>query len=206
MKIDANTPRNERQIGGKRAADAKFAPGTEFSFTLQVPAPITIETQLTEGMVAVLNQTLAENISNNLRAKLGAGITEGEGDAATTREYTPEEAQALIDSYVDEYEFGVRRTGSGEPRVTDPVEKEARAIAREKAKQLVVSKGLKVGDVDMPTLTENIFSANREFLMKEAKKIVDARNRTQGKDDAFSFDGIDLAPKAKAAPETAEAA
>lgn len=197
MNITDTTPRNARQIGGKRPADSKFAPGTEVAFTLQVPAPITLETPLTEGMVAVLNQTLAENVSNNLRAKLLAGKTEGEGDAAKTRELTEAEAQALVDSYVAEYEFGVRRAGNGEPRVTDPVEKEARSIAREKAKELVAQAGAKQSDVDMAQITNQVFDANKDYLMAEAKKIVDSRAK---KSAGITLEGINLTPKAAAAP------
>lgn len=202
MKFDTDTPRKTRTIGGTRKPDAKFAPGTEVEFEVQVPAPYTPGSrELTEGEAAILNQTIAENLSNNLRAKLLAGKTEGEGDAATTREFTAEEAQAMVDAYLAEYEPGVRAQGSGEPRVTDPVEREARGIARDKAKEMVAAAGLKVGDVNLPEITNSIFEKNRDALMAAGKKIVEAARKAAG---GAELDlGVDLTPKAKpAAAET----
>lgn len=184
MQFTDSTPRNERRIGGKVGDQ-------EISFGVQVPAPYAAGHVVTEGEAAILNQTIAENVSNNLRAKLLAGVKEGEGDSATTRQFTEAEAQALVDEYLASYEPGVRRGGSGEPRVTDPVEKEARAIAREKAKELVVSQGGKPKDFDMPAIAAQIFEANREPLMAAAKKIVDNRNKQSS---GVALDGISLTP------------
>lgn len=190
MDIAPNTPTQPRNIGGKTED------GRELSFELTIPTPYAEGYVCDEAHAKILNQTLAENISNNLRKKLLAGVTEGEGDAATTRDYTPAEAQALVDEYVADYEPGKTR-GGGEPRVTDPVEKEARALAREAAKDFVKSQGMKPSDVDMPEITSSIFEANREALMSEAKKIVAARNKVH--DNKISLEGINLAPKAPAA-------
>lgn len=190
MQIEPGTATRQRSIG------AKDGP----SFTVNVPTPYAAGYVCDEAHANILNQTLAENISNNLRAKMIDGVTEGEGDNATKRPYTDAEAQALVDSYVADYEPGVRR-GGGEARIVDPVEREALAIAKEKAKELVRSKGGKPSDFDIPTLGAKILEANRDFLMAEAKKIVDARNKASKKsDEGLSFDGIDLAPKAPAKP------
>lgn len=189
MQLPENCPTRERQIGGKTED------GTEVGFTVNVPTPYATGHVCSEGEAAVLNQVLAENISNNLRAKLVGGKTEGEGDSATTRAYTPEEAQALVDEYVANYEPGVRR-GGGEPRIVDPVEREAMAIAREKARELVKAKGYKVTDVDLPAISKQIFEGNRDYLMAQAKKIVDARNKASKATEELDFGSIDLAAAA----------
>jgi hypothetical protein len=193
MQIEPGTATRQRSIG------AKDGP----SFTVNVPTPYAAGYVCDEAHANILNQTLAENVSNNLRAKLIEGRPEVKDEAGNVTEaarpYTDAEAQALVDSYVADYEPGVRR-GGGEARIVDPVEREALAIAKEKAKELVRSKGGKPSDFDIPTLGAKILEANRDFLMAEAKKIVDARNKASKKsDEGLSFDGIDLAPKAAAA-------
>jgi hypothetical protein len=187
MQFPDNTTRSDRQIGGKTGA--KLADGSDELrvFSISVPQPYTPGArELTEGEANALNQTIAENLSNNLRAKLIEGRPEQKADDGTVTEparpWTAEEAQALADAYLKDYEIGVRRAGSGEPRITDPVEREARKIAREKALQLIAANGGKPKDFDVPALAGKVFEANREVLMKE---------------------GLDLAPKAPAEPPAA---
>lgn len=177
MLIDTTVPRAERTIG-----DLK----------VQVPQPYAAGQPLTEATAAILNQTLAENISNNTRAKLALGhVPEGSPEGTEATPHTIESAQALIDKYVEGYEPGVRRGGGGEPRVTDPVEKEARAIAKAKMTEIVKGRGMKPADVDMGDLTSKLFEANKDALMKAAKKIVADRAKAQA-GDGLSLDGIDL--------------
>lgn len=188
MNIAENAPRVERTIGGKTDS------GETRSVKVQVPQPYAAGArELTEGEASALNQIVAENLSNNLRAKIVEGVKVGEGDSATYNPYSDADAQKLVDEYLAEYELGVRRAGSGEPRVTDPVEREARKIARAKATQLVKDKGGKPSDYDLAPIAEKIFAANRDVLMREGKKIVDAANKVSG---GLSLDGIDLTPKA----------
>lgn len=191
MNIQDGTATRQRSIGGKTDT------GTEVSFLVNVPTPYLTGHVCSEGESAILNQVLAENVSNNLRAKLLAGVSEGTGDSATTRAFTETEAQALVDEYVASYEPGVRRGGGGEPRVTDPVEKEARAISREKAKEFVTSQGGKPKDYDMGSIASAIFEANRDTLMSAAKKIVDQRNKNAG---GINLDGISLTPASSETP------
>jgi hypothetical protein len=199
MNITDKTPRSQRSIGGKRAD------GQEISFDVSVPQPYAAGTHtLSEGEANALNQIIAENLSNNLRKKLVDGLTEGEGDAAKTRPYTEAEAQALVDSYLAEYEIGVRRAGSGERTVTDPVEREARKIARSKAVEMVKGAGGKPADYDLGPIIDKIFDGNRDLLMREGKKIVDAANRAR-ENGGINLEGIDLTPK-PAAPANADAA
>lgn len=198
MNITAETPRTARKIGGKNEG------GTEVSFDVQVPQPyVAGEHTLTDGEASALNQIVAENLSNNLRAKLIAGQTDAEGKV--TGPHTADSAQALVDSYLAEYELGVRRAGSGERQVTDPVEREARKIARARAVNLVKEQGGKPADFDMAPLVDRIFEMNRELLMREGKKLVDAANKAQGA--SLSVEGLELtrkAPAAAGAPAVAE--
>lgn len=185
MQIDSNTPRVTRSIGGK--ADN----GEALSFSVQVPQPYAPgPRELTEGEANALNQIVAENLSNNLRAKLVAGQTDAEGNI--TGPHDEASAQALVDEYLAEYELGVRRAGSGERTVTDPVEREARKIAREKAKQMIKEAGGKPSDYDLGPIVDKIMEANRDVLMKEGKRIVDAATKAAG---GLDLGGISLTPK-----------
>lgn len=193
MDIAAGTPTRDRQIG------AKDGP----SFTVKVPTPYAVGFVCDEAHANILNQTLAENVSNNLRAKLIEGrpaVKDGETVVEAARPYTDAEAQALVDEYVSKYEPGKTR-GGGEARIVDPVEREAVQISKEKAKELIKSKGGKPADFDIPTIAGKILEANREFIMAQAKKIVDARNKAGKAASELSLDGIDL--DAKPAPAAA---
>jgi hypothetical protein len=197
MNINPDTKRVARSIGGAGKD------GNDVRVTVQVPQPFAAGPhELTEGEANALNQIVAENLSNNLRAKIVEGQISGEGDSATVAAYTDETAQALVDEYLAEYELGVRRAGSGERQVTDPVEREARKIARAKAVEYIKSQGGKPSDFDMPPIVDAIFEANRDTLMKEGRKIVDAANKAAG---GLDLGGIQLTPKA-AAEGSAESA
>lgn len=162
MQIATDAPRRQRAIS---------------DFIVSVPQPYIEGHTITAGEASALNQTIAENVSNNLRAKLKAGHTTGEGENAVTRPFTDEEAQVLVDNYLAEYEMGVRQTGSGTSRVVDPIEREARRLAKEAAKQLVTSKGKKLKEVDLDAITDAIYDANVDSLTAEATKIVKAKDK-----------------------------
>ncbi len=182
--MDVSTaPRVERTING---------------FTLSVPQPYAAGQVLTDATASMLNQTFAENISNNTRAALKAGVVLTEGAEATP--HTVETAQSLIDSYVTEYEPGVRRGGGGEARVVDPVEREARKIAKAKAIDLVKQAGHKVGDMDMGPIVDRIFEKNRDVLMAEGKKIVRANELAREKSGSLDLGDLDLTAKPAAEP------
>jgi hypothetical protein len=83
---------------------------------------------LTEGMAASLQQTRRENIRNNMAKKVEEALN-GSGDLAPDKF---DELQKLVAEYADKYEFGVRQAGT--PRVTDPVEREARRDVAEAIK------------------------------------------------------------------------
>lgn len=185
----------------KRPENLQYRTGTIADLEVNFPAPYAVGHVVNEGEAAILNQTLKENIANNLRKRIEAGYVATEGAEAIP--HTSESAQRLIDEYFDSYEPGVRRGGSGEPRVTDPVEKEARKLARSSAVEFVKQRGAKPADVDMGEITNALFEANREVFMKEGKKIVDQQKKATS---AVSFEGIDLTPKAAEQPAGDEAA
>lgn len=197
MNITDTTPRVKRSIGGKQDST-----GEERRVNVNVPQPFAPGAHtLTEGEASALNQIVAENLSNNLRKQIVDGKTVGEGESATTEPYTDAEAQALVDTYLAEYELGVRRAGSGEPRVTDPVEREARKIAREKAKAYIKEQGGKPSDYDLGPISDKVFEANKDVLMREGKKIVDAANKVSG---GLDLAGISLTPKAAGAADESD--
>lgn len=77
---------------------------------------------ITEAEAKALNQVRAENIGNNKRKEIT--------DLTGTDEEIAAAAQALISAYDAEYVFNLASVGGGRAP-TDPVEKEARRIARE---------------------------------------------------------------------------
>lgn len=184
MDFTAETPRNERTIAGLK---------------LSVIAPFAEGQSLTPATAAMLNQTLAENFSNNLRKAIGDGKLDANGKPTGTA-FTIEEAQKLVDEYMSIYQPGVRASGSGEPRVTDPIEREARKIAKIKAKEHVAANNMKEKDVDMADLTSLIFDKYRDQLMAAGKKVHEANLKAQ---QSATIDLGDVAVKEKAVVEAA---
>jgi hypothetical protein len=175
MDYNTDTPRNERTIAGVKVS---------------VIAPYAAGYTINEGEAAMLNQTLAENFSNNLREKIGEYVPEGSPEGTEARVASPEEAQAIVDTYMAEYVPGVRRAGAGGARALDPVEKEMKAIAQTKLDELLKGKGLTRKKVDFPALVSKLISDNETQLRTAAEKIVAARaKQSQGELDtsAISF-------------------
>lgn len=192
MKIPESAERKSRKIGGKNEA------GAEFEFTVALPV-IFAEGQtleLTPGIANALNQIVFENVSNNLRATLGRGFetkAPADGKKGEYRPYTPEEAQAKVDAYLAEYDFGVR-TGGGGARVTDPVEREARNIAGQRVEAFLAEKGIKRKDVKFSEMRDKLFDKNKDALMAEAKRIVAARTKAIGGTEGLMDELLDFLP------------
>ncbi len=116
-----------------------------------------------------LNQTRAENIGNNLRAALKDAKDNGKLD----------EFRESFARYDAEYTFATPRTGSTRV-VRDPVEKEARSIAREQLAKKIGAETppRKLKDVDPEKLEAAIeLVSNREDVQKLAKKRVAEKAR-----------------------------
>lgn len=163
MLFDENTPRRSRTIAGVQVT---------------VPAPYAEGHTITEAEANMLNQTIAENFSNNLRKAIGE-FKDGE----TVRVATSDEAQALVDAYAAEYEPGVRARGEGGGAVQlSPVDREVRDMATQKVKDFLKTKGLKQKDVEFAKLRDGLIEKHRDALYAAAEKVVRAREKAAGDD------------------------
>jgi len=86
----------------------------------EIPAPYAEGSVLTEIEAAVLNQTFAENIRNNVAARMKKRAE------ANKPAFTAEEVESYATSYT--FEVKLQRTARSEP--VDPVEREARGLAK----------------------------------------------------------------------------
>lgn len=144
---------------------------------LSVPEPFKLGDVLeTEGEVSSVNQTYRENIRNNC-AKAIKAIKEAEKDPAKALEA----AQAAIDKYCSEYQFGVR-TGGG--RSADPVMTVALGIAKKLVRDKWRKQGKKTSDysaADLTAAAKKVINANAQIL-DYAKKEVAAKQNLAGRD------------------------
>lgn len=108
--------------------------------------------ELTAGEASALNQTLRENVRNNLAKK--EGLT-----------------QADVDAYASEYQFGVRTPGAG--RTADPVMAEFMRLAKAKIREALKAKG-KTADADAITAAAQSLATKPqgEAIMALAKQRV----------------------------------
>lgn len=159
MQFNETTPRAARTIAGQ---------------VVQVIQPFAEGDVLTPATAAMLNQTLAENFSNNLRTAV---------QEAAEAKATEAAIQTIVDEYMARYEPGVRTGGGG--RTADPVEREAKKIARSKVLELLKKKGIKQADVNVGELVDALFEKNREVLLKEGAKIVKMQEKAT---DDMDFD------------------
>lgn len=150
---------------------AKTINGMEF----EISAPYTEGHTISAIEARVLNQTRAENIGNNARAKIKemqeAGNTEAE----------------IVD-YVLGIDQGYEFTAAGvsASRKLDPVEREANKIARELLKAHLATSGRKLtvapegltdDEWDDKVASEVERIAGLDEVLKAAKKNVDAKNK-----------------------------
>jgi hypothetical protein len=119
------------------SADMPIRPFTVQGVELQIPEPFKAGHTCTEGEASSLNQTLVENVRNNLANDVAEALKRGEA---------AQQIQKLVDEYVAEYEFGVKRGGL---RISDPIESAAREIAIEYAKRAVRKAGKVLKDYGM---------------------------------------------------------
>lgn len=151
-----------------------------------VPQPYAAGHTVTEGEAAALNQTFAENIRNNMAKK----VKDGSAD------------QAAITEYAAGYTFTVAGVGaSTSARVTDPVEREARRLAKVYITGVLKERGTTIkkyyGDDEagLAKLEEKITELMaKDAIWKEAEKEV-KRNAKRGEElrKALSFEGDEAA-------------
>lgn len=145
-------------------------------YSFEIPAPYAEGHALTAIEAKVLNQTFAENIRNNVAKRVKEAVDAGQDPAS------------IVAEYASTYEFTTPGTG-GTARKLDPVEREARTIAREAIKAQLAEQGRKLKDVDPEKLEAAIDTvASREEVLKEAKKRVAAKAKTV----ELAAEGLDL--------------
>lgn len=140
----------------------------------QISQPYAAGQTLTEAEAKALNQVRSENIGNNVREKVKELVEAGKTS----------EAEALVAEKDGAYVFTLASVAASAK--LDPVEREARNLAKEIVKSLLAAKGLKIttapegtSDEDWKAKIEaNIDTiAAREEVLKEAKKAVDAKRK-----------------------------
>lgn len=130
--------------------------GNEFT----IPQPFEAGHVCTEGEARALNQLLAENVRNNMAAKVKAGTA----------------AAADVTKYAAEYVFS---TASVPQAKLDPVENECRKLARAAIKTELAKQNIKIDQVDEGALAEEILRvAAMPEIRKVAEGIVNARKKS----------------------------
>jgi hypothetical protein len=129
---------------------------------------------LNEAEAKTLNQVRSENIGNNVREKVKELLESGKLD----------EAKALVAEKDASYEFTLASASTSVK--LDPVEREARSIAKDIVKAKLAEKGLKwavppEGETKeswAEKLEANVEKfATNEAVLKEAKKAVEAKKK-----------------------------
>lgn len=128
--------------------------------------------ELTENEAAALNQTYHENLRNNFAKKVSEGVESGK---------SLEDLQSELDEYAQSYQFGVR-TGGG--YVRDPVMSEAMGIAKNKIREHLRKKGVKLKDVEGKAITE----AAKKLLARSPEIMELAKQRVEEAKAAAAMD------------------
>ncbi len=137
---------------------------------------------LTEREANVLNQTLHENLRNNFSKRVKDAGDDQEKIAALAGEFA---------EYASSYEFGVRIAGGGGAARRDPVETEARKLARAAINEAIAAKGQKVKDVDKDAYEAAIEKhAQSEAIVALARKRVEERKAVVGTGDMLADLGL----------------
>lgn len=150
-----------------------------------------------------INQTFLENLRNNFASNVKAAreaiaetngwFTVGENDKKTydldkvTNDQLDFDAlQAKFIEYADKYEFGARRAG-GTRTPADPVEREAVRVAKEKVKDLLKAKEIKVSEVPKEQMDKLVAQALEKYpeIREQARATVEANK-------SISLEGLTL--------------
>lgn len=180
MELTKDTPTHEITIKGVQ---------------LIVPAPFAEGHVLRANEASVLNQTLAENLRNNFAGTVKSAIEQ----AGSIEQLDLKDLQKQLNVYVGEYDFGVRRSGGGGPKL-EPRVRIARDIAKEKIKEAIRGKGLKVSAYS----AEDINSKALELVEKDSFYLAEADRRLKAQQKAAA-ESIDLSELVKAEPKAAAA-
>lgn len=116
---------------------------------------------LDEAAARHLFQTRTQNVSNNLRSRVKAWENEGRSE---------EEIQNLVAEYDRNYTFSMPGTSAGRQPI-DPLDREARSLAKDWIKNKLAESGRKIKDVDPERLEAKVQEvAATEQIQKLAKK------------------------------------
>jgi hypothetical protein len=135
---------------------------------------------LTEAEARALNQVRLENIRNNLASRVAKALEGGEGAPSL------DEVRAYAVEYDGKYDFSQRAASGAGARKLDPVEREARKLAREAIAEHLREQGRKLSDVPEGStkeeweakLDETISQvAADDNILRAAKKIVNDRQK-----------------------------
>ena len=144
---------------------------------------LSIEVPYAEGHVlsaaeaSQLNQVYAENVGNNFRAKVKEML---EGGSSV------DDIQAALDAYTESYEFGTRRASSGTKRTVDPIEKEARALAKR-----ALTEFFKKKDIDYSSLSvDEKEQSLRTYMEKHGEKVREIAARRVADQKAMAEAGL----------------
>lgn len=138
---------------------------------------------LTAGEASALNQTFHENLRNNFAKK----VKEAEAAGA----FDPAEFQTTLDAYAETYQFGVRPIGGGGSGAkVDPVESEARSLAKSAIAASIKARGQKIKDFS----AEAIGNAIDKLLAKDPSYLATAKERVAQKANIAktSLEDLDL--------------
>lgn len=152
-------------------------------FDINDDPKITVGTPLSEGMVASLQQTRRENIRNNLSKK----VEEALNGSDTLAPEAQDRLQSLVNEYGEKYEFGARQAGT--PRVTDPVEREARREVAEIIKAAHFRRhGERVKGEVLAEAVDHLMSVKGDQFREAARQRIKDRDATG--EEIFAESGL----------------
>ena len=150
-----------------------------YGIKFELSAPYSEGHALTEAEANVLNQVRRENIANNMRGKI-KDVIEQAGGELSDEQVTA--LQSKMTEYDGSYVIELRQPAA--PRVTDPVEKEARKLAKQglrgalaekfSSKAITAALAGKTADAEaegMPAAVVEKVSAKLEDLCTKGSKV-----------------------------------
>lgn len=134
--------------------------------------------ELSEGEAHALNQTRHENIRNNF--------------AKRVKEAKPDETDAvlqdLISKYDTEYAFGIRGTGAGVSR--DPIQVEARSLARAAIRESLKKAGKSADAKAINAAVETLLASERGARFLDAARVRVADKQAIAEAETASMESI----------------
>lgn len=162
---------------------AKFS---TYGQTFDVGDPYAEGHVLNAAEAASLNQLRAELISHRIRSGPFADVEKGQTPTPEQMAEANKLLATLTGSGDGAFAFGLRSAGGGAPRVTDPVEREALAIARGAVKAAAAKKNLKIakkgeapkdGEISFELYEQRVAeTAKLPQVVEKAKKVVKAKS------------------------------